>query len=214
MYAATARVGGALSNGSRLELLELLLQAERGVDELSTLTGMSVANTSRHLQILRASNLVSVRKEGVRSFYRARPASVPLWVAIQSFGARHVAEVKVLLDQYFDDRGALAQMPPEVLAAEVASGRIVLIDVRPAVEFAAGHIPGALSVPIERLPFELDRLREDRQVVAYCRGPYCVLAEQAVAVLSEAGLHASRLASGYVEWAASRSSHPGPDDLA
>ncbi len=201
LFAQFARVGKALSNGNRLELLEFLAQGERGVDELSRVSGLSVANTSQHLQQLRQAGLVLSRKEGLKVFYRLSGGDiVTLLDALRGVAERHVADVERLVNAYLTVKDSLEPIPRDELLERVKQDLVTVLDVRPPEEFAAGHVPGAVNVPLDELEQHLQMLDPEQEVVAYCRGPHCVLAFDAVAQLREKGLKARRLQDGFPEW--------------
>jgi rhodanese-related sulfurtransferase/DNA-binding transcriptional ArsR family regulator len=199
LFDAFATVAQALGNGRRAEIVDLLAQGERSVDEIATEISQSVANTSHHLRWLARAGLVRSRRDGTRVFYRlASDRVAELWAAVREVAARHVAEVSVLAEEYLGDRESVEQLTAQELARRLATGEVVVLDVRPEPEYRAGHIAGALSVPLSELPtFGLPRRRE---VVAYCRGPYCVYADDAVRLLREQGVEARRLDVGFPEW--------------
>jgi rhodanese-related sulfurtransferase/DNA-binding transcriptional ArsR family regulator len=201
LYGQLARIGGALAAPRRLELLELLAQGERSVETLADLTGMSVANTSRHLLVLRAACLVETRREGNRVFYRlADDAVLGLMVGLRDLASARLAEVERLARDYLEDPGTLEPVSRQELAERLRAGDVILIDVRPWEEYRAGHIPGALSLPVDELEHRLGELPTDLEVVAYCRGPYCVFASEAVRCLARHGYRARRLEDGLPEW--------------
>jgi rhodanese-related sulfurtransferase/DNA-binding transcriptional ArsR family regulator len=201
LYEAFARTAKAAASPKRIELLELLAQGERTVESLAQTTGISVANTSSHLQILARSRLVRARKDGIRSFYRLSSEDVVAFVVVLRDLARsRLAEVEEVVRDYFAARDALEPLRREDLLARAGEGKIVILDVRPVEEFAAGHIPGALSVPLDQLDAVLAKLPQGAEIVAYCRGPYCVLAPEAVERLRAKGYRARRLADGLPEW--------------
>jgi rhodanese-related sulfurtransferase len=200
LFDAFAAAAKALGNGRRAEILDVLAQGERSVDELAHEIGQSVANTSRHLQVLAYSGLVRSRRAGARVFYR--PASdrvVDLWSAVRDVASEHVARVDVLADAYLGNRSRIERVGIAELRTRLAEGSVVLLDVRPRAEYRAGHLPGAVSMPIDELPDALDAL-PDGEVVAYCRGPYCVYADDAVRLLRARGRVARRLDVGVPEW--------------
>lgn len=201
LFRQFARVAKALSNGHRLELLEFLAQSERSVDELARLTGLSVANTSQHLQQLRQAGLVVGRKEGQKVFYSITGEDVErLFNALREVAERHLGEVQELVSKYLEVKDDLEPVPPEELFERIREGLVTVIDVRPPEEYAAGHLPGAINLPLSELEQEAGNLDSGREVVAYCRGPHCVLAFDAVALLREKGFSASRLDGGLPEW--------------
>ncbi|MGD8812389.1 MAG: metalloregulator ArsR/SmtB family transcription factor [Thioalkalispiraceae bacterium] len=201
LFAQFARVGKALSNANRLELLEFLAQGERSVEELSKVAGLTVANTSQHLQHLRQAGLASTRKEGLKVYYRISGDDViEMLGSLRLVAERHVAEVERLVNTYLTVKDSLEPIPRAELLERAHDGLVTVIDVRPAEEFAAGHVPGAVNIPLNELEARLDELGEAQEVVAYCRGPHCILAFDAVARLREKGIKARRLEDGYPEW--------------
>ncbi len=201
LFAAFASVAKALGNGRRAEIVDVLAQGERPVDELAAEIGQSVANTSQHLQVLAHAGLVQSRRDGTRVFYRAAGESVvDLWSAVRDVAAEHVASVEVLADAYLGDRSEVESVNIEELAARLTEGSVVVLDVRPRAEYRAGHVRDAVSAPIDELPGLLDELPGGGEVVAYCRGPYCVYADDAVRLLRARGRAARRLDVGFPEW--------------
>jgi DNA-binding transcriptional ArsR family regulator len=201
LFAQFARIGKALSNPNRLEIIEFLAQGERSVDALAQVASLSVANTSQHLQQLRQAGLVTLRKEGQRVYYRLSGDDVVLLLnSLRDVADRHLAEVAHLVTSYLDTKDMLEPLLAEELLTRARAGEVTVLDVRPAEEFAAGHLPGAINIPLSELEVRLGELRPDQEVVAYCRGPYCVLSYDAVARLREHGLQARRLKDGYPEW--------------
>jgi rhodanese-related sulfurtransferase/DNA-binding MarR family transcriptional regulator len=199
LFDGLAEVGRALASGPRLALMDLLSQGERSVDELASAAGLSVANASRHLQILRRAGLVSTRREGSRVHYRpAGDDVVALWLSLRAVAAGRVGEVERAARDYLGDE--VEAVGRDELVARLGSGDLVVVDVRPRLEFAAGHIQGARSVPLDELEARLAELPADAEVVAYCRGPYCVYADDAVRELRRRGFSARRLIDGYPEW--------------
>jgi rhodanese-related sulfurtransferase/predicted transcriptional regulator len=203
VLAQLARVAKAMAHANRLELLEFIAQGPRSVEELASVTHLSVANTSKHLQELRQAGLVRARKEGLRVYYELSGSDVVALVAM----LRHVAELRLaevdqLLRTFITSRDDLEPVPADELLARAEQGLVTVLDVRPAKVFAAGHLPGAINIPIEDLPERLRNLPKRREVIAYCRGPYCLLSVDAVVLLRERGFKARRLADGYPEWAA------------
>lgn len=198
-----AQVAKALAHPNRLELLELLAQGERSVDALAGVAGLSVANTSRHLQQLRQTGLVAARKEGLYVFYRlAADDVIELLRGLRRCGERNLNELNEVVAGYFNRRDSLEPVSRGDLVKRCRQGHVILLDVRPAEEYAAGHLPGARNVPLKELPRHLDALPRDQEVIAYCRGEYCVLAYEAVALLNRKGFSARRLEEGFPEWRA------------
>jgi rhodanese-related sulfurtransferase/DNA-binding transcriptional ArsR family regulator len=199
-----ARIGKALASGRRIELLDVLANGERSVEGLARRTGLSVANTSQHLQLLRQAGLVAARRDGTSVRYRlAAPEVLELWRNLRALAAARLAEVERLAAAYLGARDELEPVTRQELARRLREGDgLVVLDVRPAEEHRAGHIPGAVSIPVGELHRRLRELPTDREVVAYCRGPYCAYAHEAVAALREHGLEARRLEDGLPEWRA------------
>lgn len=205
LFEQFARVAKSLSSPNRLDLLETLAQGERPVDALSQATGMSVANTSHHLQILRDSGLVESRKEGLQVIYRLSDDQIPVLMGcISRIAERHLAEVERIVREHFEVRDALTPVGRDELMARVQAGETMVIDVRPVPEYRAGHIPGAVNIPVDELSSHLEGLPRDQEIVAYCRGPYCMLAFEAVNRLRDAGYQARRLEDGFPEWKAEK----------
>ena len=203
LYDQLARITRALASPRRLELIELLAQRERNVEELAGLSAMSVANTSRHLQILRAARLVVVRRAGLHAHYRLAEEGVfRLWQAVRDLGEARLSSMRELVGTYFVDRLVSAPVGLDELRALVRSGEAALADTRPAEEFAAGHIPGAVSAPVDELVARLHVLPMEQEVIAYCRGPYCPFSDEAVLVLRANGYRARRFALGFPDWRA------------
>ena len=201
LFAQFARVGKALSNANRLELLDFIAQVERSVDELAKVAGLTVANTSQHLQQLRQAGLVSSRKEGLKVFYSLSGDDViELLDALRGVAERHVADVEKLVNTYLTVKDELEPLPRQELLDRVRDGLVTVLDVRPPEEYAAGHVPGAVNVPLSKLEHYIKELVSEQEIVAYCRGPHCVLAFDAVARLRKKGLKARRLEDGYPEW--------------
>ena len=201
LFAHFARVGKALSNANRLALLEFIAQAERSVDELAKVAGLSLANTSQHLQQLRQAGLVNCRKEGLKVFYSLSGDDViELLDALRGVAERHVADVEKLVNTFLTVKDELEPLPRQELLERVRDGLVTVIDVRPPEEYAAGHVPGAVNVPLSELEHYMKELDSEHEIVAYCRGPHCVLAFDAVASLRKKGLKARRLEDGYPEW--------------
>ncbi len=201
LFSQFARVGKALGNGNRLELLEFLAQGERSVESLAKASGLSVANTSQHLQQLRQTGLVSARKEGQHVYYRVSGDDVlSLLECLRRVAETHVAEVERLVNTYLTVKDHLEPLPAPELLRRARDGLVTVIDVRPPEEFGAGHVPGAVNIPLSQLEQHLANLPKNTEVVAYCRGPYCVLAYEAVARLRREGYRARRLQDGFPEW--------------
>lgn len=204
IYECLAEVAQALGHAHRLELLEHLAQGERSVEDLSARAHLSFANTSRHLQILRRARLVESERRGKNVRYRLAGDAevVALIKALGLVGERNVAEIDRVMADYFRARDALEPVTRDDLFSRLQDGLVTILDVRPGDEFAIGHIPGALNIPLVELERRLGELPQDREVVAYCRGPYCVLSFEAVAALRTRGFLVRRLEDGYPEWKA------------
>jgi len=207
LFDGLATVAKALGNGRRAEIVDVLAQGERSVDGIAAEVGQTVANTSQHLQHLLRAGLVRTRRSGTRIYYSlASPRVAELWTAVRDVSATHLAELDKLAAAYLGDRSRLDTVTRDELAERLRAGDVVVLDVRPGPEFEAGHITGAVSMPIGQLARRLRGMPKDRQVVAYCRGPYCVFADDAVRALRRRGYRAARLEDGYPEWA--HAGHP------
>jgi rhodanese-related sulfurtransferase/DNA-binding transcriptional ArsR family regulator len=203
LYEELGRIAKALDSPRRLELIDLLAQGERSVEDLAREAALSVANASRHLQILRAARVVEARKAGLRVYYRLAESGVyEAARAIRGVAESRLAEVDQMVRTYLGARDELEPVSREELSDRVRDGRVEVIDVRPRQEYLAGHIPGALSVPVDELDRRLPKLSARKDIVAYCRGPYCVMAYEAVAKLRASGRRARRLVDGFPEWRA------------
>src|SRR5215472_7709198 len=203
LYAEFATIGKALANARRLELLDLLGQGERSVDELAQEIGQSLANTSAHLQVLRQARLVDSDKRGLNVVYRlASPEVFGLWRTLRDLGSARLAEVDRLVEAFLTDRASLAAVDVDELKQVVADGGVTLLDVRPELEYRQGHIPDARSIPVEELEERLAELPRDREIVAYCRGPYCVFSDDAAQLLQTHGFSVRRFEAGFPEWRA------------
>jgi len=201
LFDALASVAQALGSGRRAEIIDLLAQGERSVEEIAHEIDQSVANTSQHLQVLARAGLVRSRREGTRVFYRLASEGVgDLWAAVREVAVRHVAEVSVLADEYLGERDGVEHVSAAELERRLARGDVVVLDVRPEQEYRAGHIAGARSAPLPLLDDLAAKLPKRREIVAYCRGPYCVYADDAVRLLRQRGLKARRLDVGFPEW--------------
>ncbi len=201
LFGQFARIGKALSHANRLELLEFIAQGERSVDELARVSGLTVANTSQHLQHLRQAGLVSSHKEGLKVYYQLSGNDViTLLDTVRGVAERHIAEVDKLVNTYLTIKDNLEPLPRKELLKRVKQGLVTVLDVRPAEEYAAGHVPGAVNVPLDKLEAYLTQFDAQQEIVAYCRGPHCILAFDAVAKLRDKGLNARRLEDGFPEW--------------
>ena len=196
-----ARTGKAFSNAHRIELLEILAQGERTVEQLSQAAGLTVANTSQHLQLLRNAGLVTARKVGQYVHYNlSDDLVIDLLVALRKLSERHLAEVERLVNTYLTVKDDLEPMHMQELMERAGDGVVTVLDVRPEAEYKAGHIKGSVGIPLDQLEDRIDELKPGQEIVAYCRGPYCMLAYDAVAKLREKGFTARRLDEGFPEW--------------
>jgi rhodanese-related sulfurtransferase/DNA-binding transcriptional ArsR family regulator len=203
LYAEFASIGKALANPHRLELLDLLGQGERSVEELAREIDQSLANTSAHLQVLRQARLVESDKRGLNQVYRlAAPEVYALWRTVRDLGTARLAEVDRLVQTYLSDRASLAAVDLAELERLVADGSVTLLDVRPTLEYEQGHIPDARSMPVEEIEHRLAELPRDREIVAYCRGPYCVFSDEAAQLLQNRGFRVRRFEAGFPDWRA------------
>jgi rhodanese-related sulfurtransferase len=203
LYAEFAVLGKALANPHRLELLDLLAQGKRSGEELAKEAALSLANASSHLQVLRQARLVEADKRGLNVIYRlAAPEIFQLWQTLRDVGSARLAEIDRLVENYFTDRDEFEAVDNEELLRLLKDEAVIVIDVRPELEYEQGHIPAARSVPVENLKRRLAELPRDVEIVAYCRGPYCVHSDQAVRLLHRHGFRARRLSEGFPEWRA------------
>lgn len=214
IYAQLAQIGKSLSAGPRLELLDLLCQGPHTVESLSRQAGQSVANTSHHLQVLRRARLVEAEKRGVHVTYRLAGEEVcAFFLALRRLAESRLLEIEEVTRQFLLARGLMEPVDREALVERIQTGDVTVIDVRPAEEFKTGHIAGAISVPLADLGRRLEELPRGREIVAYCRGPYCVLALEAVELLRKKGFRATRFSEGVVEWRARGLSVEPTDDI-
>lgn len=203
LFEQFARIGKALASPKRLEIVDLLAQGERTVEEIASETAMPVANASQHLQALKGVRMVESRREGLYAYYRLADEGVfRTWQAVRALGETRLADVDRVVESYLEDRDTLEAVEAKELMDRLGDGSVVVLDVRPEEEYRAGHIPDALSVPVDALEAALQMLPRDKEVVAYCRGPYCVFSDEVVRALSARGYRASRLADGFPEWRA------------
>lgn len=204
IFASLAEIAQALGHAHRLELLEHLGQGERSVDELAARSSLTFANASRHLQILRRASLVETRREGKRIIYRlaGEDEVIGLLKALSRLGERNMAEIERVMATYFRARDAMEPVTRAELTSRLRDGMVTVLDVRPESEFNLGHLPGALNIPFGELERRLSELPKQTQIIAYCRGPYCVLSFEAVAALRAKGYDVRRLEDGYPEWKA------------
>ena len=203
VYEQLARIGKAVASPQRLELLDLLSQGPRTVENVAQEAHLTVANTSRHLQVLRGARLIEAEKEGVFVRYHLADEAVSdFFRSLRVLAASRLAELDQITRQFFKDRDALEPVDRKALLARARKGKVTVLDVRPKEEYGAGHIPGALSIPLKELKERLAELPRDQDIVAYCRGPYCVLAAQAVELLQKHGFRAVRMEDGVADWRA------------
>lgn len=201
IYEQFARIGKAVSSPKRLELLDLLCQADCTVEQLAKLSNLTVANTSRHLQVLRVTRLVEAEKEGLFVTYRlASPSVCEFFVAMRALAETRLAEVEQIKRRFLNGKEGMEPLDRDALMQRVREGSVTVLDVRPMQEYQAGHIPGAISVPLNELELRLNDLPRDQEIVACCRGPYCVLSVQAVEALRAKGFNAVRLEEGVQDW--------------
>jgi rhodanese-related sulfurtransferase len=203
LFEQFARIGKALASPKRLEILDLLAQGERTVEEIARETAMPLANASQHLQVLKGARMVESRREGLYAYYRlADEAVFRTWQAVRALGETRLAEIERVVETFLEDRDVLEAVGAAALVERLSDGNVVVLDVRPEEEYRAGHIPGALSVPVDALEAALQALPKDKEIVAYCRGPYCVFSDEAVTLLRSRGYQARRLAEGLPDWRA------------
>jgi len=203
IYEQLARIGKSLASGSRLEILDVLCQGPRTVESLAGEVGRSVANTSQHLQVLRRARMVDSERDGVSVVYRVTDEEVAQLVrSLRKLAESHLLEVEQISRDYFEERGVMEPVDRERLVERVRSGDVIVIDVRPPQEFSTAHIAGAISLPIDELEGRLAEIPRNKEIVAYCRGPYCVMAVEAVERLRQAGFEAAHLDEGVSDWRA------------
>jgi rhodanese-related sulfurtransferase/DNA-binding transcriptional ArsR family regulator len=200
-YSILATMMKAMANPHRLEVVDLLGQGEKSVEEIANETSMSIANTSQHLQVLKAANLVDIRREGNFIHYKlAHDEIYRSWQMLRELGLNHIAEMEKLVKDFREKRNSLEAIRMDELMTRMKSKNVVVLDVRPATEFKDGHIPGAINIPIEELSTRIKKLQKNKEYVAYCRGPFCVFADDAVQLLTKKGFNAKRLNEGYPDW--------------
>jgi rhodanese-related sulfurtransferase len=196
-----ARLAQAMCSPKRLEIIDILIQGERDVETIAGETNLTVPNTSRHLQVLKNAHLVDFRKDGVRTFYRVSDVAVyNSWKNLQSLAENLLPEVRDTVQRFYRDRAGMEAISKDELLRRIEKGETVALDVRPQDEYISGHVRGAISIPFHELKKRLKDIPSRKEVIAYCRGPYCVLAVEAVAILRDAGFRAFRLEEGFPEW--------------
>lgn len=201
VYTVLSKLIKAMANPHRLEIIDLLGQAERSVEEIATETGMSVANASQHLQVLKQSNLVQIRRNGNFVLYRLATDNVyKAWNDLRKIGIESLAEVDRIVRDFRAKKSSFEPVLLEDLVSRMESSNIILLDVRPEHEFKAGHIPNAINIPIHQLRNRIGELKKSKRYIAYCRGPFCVFADDAVQLLTQKGFKANRLEEGYPDW--------------
>lgn len=201
LYAEFARIGKAVANPHRLELLDLMAQGERSVEDLARETALSIANASQHLRVLRAAQMVETRRDGTRIYYRLADESVfRLWQAMRDLGEARLAEIDRVVRTFLQDRDEFEPIDALALLQRLHDEDLTVLDVRPREEYRAGHLPGARSIPIGEMEARLGELSADHEIVAYCRGPYCVFADEAVDFLNAHGFRARRFTHGFPDW--------------
>jgi rhodanese-related sulfurtransferase/predicted transcriptional regulator len=201
VYSLLAKMIQAMANPRRLEIIDLLGQGEKSVDQLARETHMAVANASQHLQVLKAANLVDIRREGNFIYYRlAHEEIYKSWQTMRQLGLERIAEMEKIIKEFREKRNVLEEVKINELVTRLNSRNIVLLDVRPADEYETGHIPEAINIPVDELAKQLKKLPKNKEYVAYCRGPFCVFADEAVSLLIKKGFRAKRLAEGFPDW--------------
>ena len=201
VYSILAKMIKAMANPHRLEIVDLLGQGEKTVEEIVAGTGMSIANTSQHLQVLKSASLVEIRREGNFIYYRLAHEDIyRSWQTLRQLGLEHIAEMEKLIKDFREERNSLEALKMDELLTRMKSKNLVVLDVRPAKEFKHGHIPGAINIPVEGLSSKLKKLPKNKEYVAYCRGPFCVFADEAVSILTKKGFKAKRLEEGFPDW--------------
>lgn len=201
VYSILATMIKAMANPHRLEIVDLLGQGEKTVEEIAYETGMSIANTSQHLQVLKAANLVEIRRERNFIHYKLPHGEIyKSWQMLRELGLKHIAEMEKLVKDFREKRNSLEVLKMDELLTRMKSKNVVVLDVRPAIEFKNGHISGAINIPVEELATKLKKLPKNKEYVAYCRGPFCVFADDAVNILTKKGFKAKRLVEGFPDW--------------
>jgi rhodanese-related sulfurtransferase len=202
VYSELAQITKAMANPHRLEIIELLAQGDYSVEQISLQTDLSIANASQHLQVLKSAQLVDLTRNGTFIYYRLANANVfKTWKALRELGVERIASIEKLVKDFRQSRSKIDSLTIDSLTKKLKAGKITILDVRPENEFNAGHIPSAISIPLEQLEERLKELPKRNEIVAYCRGPFCVYADEAVALLNKAGYKATRLEEGFPDWA-------------
>lgn len=202
IYEELTRITKALANPRRLEIIELLAQADYSVEQLSIQTSLSVANASQHLQVLKSAQLVEIARQGNFIFYRLANANVyKAWKALRELGVERIASIEKIMKQYRQQKANFETVSIQELVNKMESGKVTILDVRPEGEYRKGHIASSLSIPFDQLAKRVKELSRRKEIVAYCRGPFCVYADEAVAWLRKEGFKAMRLEEGYPDWA-------------
>ena len=202
IYDQFSRIGKAVSSPKRLELLDILCQGERTVENLANETALTIANTSQHLQVLKNSRLVEQEKKGLYVVYRPAPMVCEFFLSMRKVAENRIAEIEQIKNRFLEGKKGMEPIDRNALIERIKNEEVTILDVRPPEEFMAGHINGALSVPLKQLEFMLAKLPKNKEIVAYCRGPYCVLSVEAVELLNKKGYHAVRLEEGVQDWRA------------
>lgn len=201
VFSELARVSGALSNPRRLEIIDLLAQGEKTVEKIALETGMSIANTSQHLQVLKNGSLVEIKRQGNHIYYRLSSYKVAeIWKLMRDFGTSRISEIERVVKDFREQKQVLESVTIEELLEKMLEGHVVLLDVRPEEEYMLGHIAQSISIPMEQLADRISELSHDRTIIAYCRGPFCVFADDAVALLKQHHFNAIRLEEGFPDW--------------
>ena len=202
IYDQFSRIGKAVSSPKRLELLDILCQGERSVENLANETSLTIANTSQHLQVLKNSRLVEQEKKGLYVVYRPAPMVCEFFLSMRKVAENRIAEIEQIKNRFLEGKKGMEPINRDSLIERIKNNEVIILDVRPPQEFRAGHINGAVSVPLKELELMLSKLPKKKEIVAYCRGPYCVLSVEAVELLNKKGYHAVRLEEGIMDWRA------------
>jgi len=202
IYDQFSRIGKAVSSPKRLELLDILCQGERSVENLANETSLTIANTSQHLQVLKNSRLVEQEKKGLYVVYRPAPMVCEFFLSMRKVAENRIAEIEQIKNRFLEGKKGMEPINRDSLIERIKNNEVIILDVRPSQEFRAGHINGAVSVPLKELELMLAKLPKKKEIVAYCRGPYCVLSVEAVELLNKKGYHAVRLEEGVMDWRA------------